>query len=314
MALPQLTVGRFQPTAAAAKPSVSWAGGYQPNQKITPGQPGSQYGGQYMYPGGGAQGGGAPAPSAPIVHPTIQLPQGTPGQAAYTPDYSSMIGGSWEVGAAESAMASQMAAARAQFQAALRQQFIDLGYSGDTKDLGDMSKYIDKTTLQKAIDNKYSAYAQIKKQQTAATDVNAALALSQGLAGSGSATAEAESLQSQVEQARYSSLRDFLSGGQQGLSNLTNMKNQLAAGVAQARFAAAQRLAQMYPPTPAIPATQPNYDDFWGSYQGGIWQMPGQGQGWIVPGGNATPTTPSAPWWVGPGSGVPGDLSWLHPH
>jgi hypothetical protein len=225
-----------------------------------------------------------------------------------------MIGGSWEVGAAESAMASQMAAARAQFQAALRQQFIDLGYSGDTKDLGDFSKYIDKTTIQKAIDNKYSAYNQIKKQQEAGSSVNASLALSQGLAGSGSATAEAESLQSQVEQARYEGLRNFLSGGQTGLSNLTNMKNQLAQGVLQARFAAAQRLAQMYPPTPAVAATQPDWGDYWGSYQGGVWAMPGQGNGWIVPGGNATATTPSDPWWVGPGSGTGGDLSWLHPH
>lgn len=266
----QLTTGRYKPPAPAA-PGVSAFS-----------LPGSQYGGQYQYPGAPKTGaapitwsaGASAGPTPPttkipggvgVMPPTIQAPTASPGYWE-TPDYSSMIGGSWEVGAAESAMGSQMSAARAAFQSQLRQAFIDLGYTGDTgkgSQLGDFSKYIDKDTIQKAIDNKYSAYAQIQKQQTAASDVNAALALSQGLTGSGSATAEDESLQSQVEQGRYSSLRDFLSGGQTGLSNLSTMQAQLAAGVAQARAAAASRLAAMYPPTwhdPYAPPTPAPYD------------------------------------------------------
>ena len=194
--------------------------------------------------------GGTP-PSIPDIstfyHPAV---------AAYTPDYASMIGGSYEVGAAESAMAAQMAAARAQFQAQLRANFIDLGYSGDlTKEsgLGDFSKYIDKTTIQKAIDNKYSAYAQVKQQEEKANAYNNAMLASQGLALGGTPTATSTETIGKAEQARYEGLRTFLSGGQQGLSNLTNLKLQLAQGVAQARAAAAARLAQMYPPTPAAP-------------------------------------------------------------
>jgi len=246
--------------------------------------------------------------------PTIQLPQGTAGTPAYTPDYSSMIGGSWEVEAAESAMAQQMAAARAQFQQQLRQNFIDLGYAGDmTKEngLGDFSKYIDKDTIQKAIDNKYSAYATIKQQEEKSNAYNNAILASQGLGLGGTTTATSQETVNQAEQARYEGLRNFLSGGQQGLSGLTNLKFQLAQGVAQARMAAAQRLAAMYPPTPAVPATQPNWDDFWGSYQGGTWAMPGSGNGWIV---NAGTQADPAAWWVGPNSGVPGDMSWLNPH
>jgi len=245
--------------------------------------------------------------------PSIQLPVGTAATPAYVPDYSQMIGSSWEVGAAESAMASQMAAARAAFQQQLRSNFIDLGYSGDlTKEngLGDFSKYIDKDTIQKAIDNKYSAYNTIKQQQEKTDAYNAAMLSSSGLTQGGTATATAQDTVNQAEQARYEGLRNFLSGGQQGLSGLTSLKAQLAGQVAQARFAAAQRLAAMYPPTPAQPATSPNWDDFWGSYAGGTWSLPGTG-GYIVPSGVPGDQGQPQPWFVGPGSGVPGDLSWL---
>jgi len=243
--------------------------------------------------------------------PTITLPQGTAGTPAYVPDYASMIGGSYEVDAAESAMASQMAAARAAFQKQLRSSFIDLGYQGDLKEggLGDFSKYIDKDTLQKAIDNKYSAYAQVQKQKEQNQAMMEAQMAARGGTTSGTMTAGETDLASQVEQAKYEGLRNFLSGGEAGLSNLTMLKSQLAAGVAQARAAAASRLAQMYPPTPAVPATQPNWDDFWGSYQGGTWSLPGTG-GWIVPSGIPNAAGAPQPWYVGPGSGT-GDLSWL---
>jgi hypothetical protein len=179
--------------------------------------------------------------------------------------------------------------------------------------LGDFSKYIDKDTIQKAIDNKYSAYNTIKQQQEKTDAYNAAMLTSSGLSQGGTATATAQDTVNQAEQARYEGLRNFLSGGQQGLSGLTQLKAQLASSVMQARFAAAQRLAAMYPPTPAVPATTPNWDDFWGSYQGGVWSLPGTG-GYIVPSGVPGDQGHPQPWYVGPGSGVPGDLSWLHPH
>ena len=311
MAIP-LTVGKFQPIKNTyGYGGGGGGGGFQPSQAgyknpyltsgyTAPGGPAARAGGQWM-PTKDQQG----AQVTPAELPTITLPQGTAGTPAYTPDYASMIGGSWEVGAAESAMAEQMAAARAAFQQQLRQNFIDLGYSGDlTKEsgLGDFSKYIDKATIQKAIDNKYSAYAQVKQQEAKANAANDALLASSGLSLGGTTTATAQNTINQAEQARYEGLRNFLSGGQQGLSGLTQLKASLAAQVAQARAAAASRLAQMYPPTPAVPAQEPNWNDFWNSYQGGTYNMPGGG--WIVQSGIPGDQGQPQPWYVGPGSGL----------
>lgn len=247
---PQLTVGSFKPTGL---PGPQYGGQFQYPQVKAPttsGVPGPQYGGQFMYPNKSPGGGGVPVSPAEI--PTaapITAPGSTGGAFGGMPDFSSQIGGSWEVGAAESSMASQMAAARASFQAQLRQGFIDLGYAGAMdKDSGlsNFSKYIDKDTLQKAIDNKYSAYANIKKQEAEANAINDASLAARGGMTSGTQTETTQDTIGQAEQARYEGLRNFLGQGQAGLSNLTSMQNQLAQGVLQARFAAAQRLAQEY--------------------------------------------------------------------
>jgi hypothetical protein len=185
----------------------------------------------------------------PPVAAPITAPGSTGGAFGGMPDFSSMIGGSWEVGAAESMLASQMKAARASFQTQLRQGFIDLGFQGAIdKDSGlsNFSKYIDKDTMQKAIDNKYSAYANIKKQEAEANAINDASLAARGGMTSGTQTETTQDTIGQAEQARYEGLRNFLGQGQAGLSNLTSMQNQLAQGVMQARFAAAQRLAQEY--------------------------------------------------------------------
>lgn len=246
-------------------------------------------------------------PAAAGNMPQIKMPMmGVAAQPAYTPDYSSMIGSSWEVGAAESAMAEQMAAARAAFQSQLRQNFIDLGYSGDLKEggLGDFSKYIDKATIQKAIDNKYSAYSTIKQQQEKTDAYNAAMLSSSGLGLGGTTTATAQDTVNQAEQARYEGLRNFLSGGQQGLSGLTSLKAQLGAQVANARMAAAQRLAAQYPATPAVAAQPyaPGYD-FTADYYG---QLP-----WDTFTG---PYDPKDPWDIPTtGTGPYGPGSWPIP-
>ena len=323
MAIP-LTVGRYQPARMTA--GAGAAGGFQPGAYgmtmqtggKPPSGPGSWYGGDFQHPAGGQVNQGVQVKPAPATIPEIKLPEGTAATPAYIPDYSSMIGGSYEVEAAESAMASQMAAARAAFQSQLRQSFIDLGYAGDLKEggLGDFSKYIDKDTIQKAIDNKYSAYAQIKQQEERANAYNDAMLASSGLSLGGTTTATANQTVSQAEQGRYEGLRNFLSGGQQGLAGLAQLKAGLAAQVAQARAAAAARLASMYPPTPAQPAQPVDWNDYWGSYGGGVYSTPtlAAGSG-IVPGGGVNPynpDNPNNPYWVGPGSGGVGDLSWMY--
>ena len=161
------------------------------------------------------------------------------------PDYGSMIGGDWEVQGAQAAMAAQMALARSQFQANLRQAFIDLGYSGDQSNLGEFSSYLDKNTIQKAIDNKYSAYNQIKQGEVKAQGTNDSQLAAMGMAGSGEDTRSTQDVVNQAESGRYSSLRDFLQGGTTGLQGIAQLKAQLAAQLAQARAAAAARAAQM---------------------------------------------------------------------
>lgn len=256
-----LTVGKFKPPpitqspGSANSPYYYGSGGYQPKPPSMASPAPPRVGTDYVPPGsfGAAPpqvGGADPNPDA--GYGTVYGPgtsqQGGAFGGGGTPDYTSLIGGSWEVAAAEAMMASQMAAARQSFQTDLRQGFIDLGYDKPVsgEGIGDFSKYIDKDTIQKAIDNKYSAYAQIKQQETKANAVNSAMLASSGLGTSGTVTETASDTLGQVEQARYEGLRNFLGQGRSGLEQLASLKSQLAASVMNARFAAAQRLAAMY--------------------------------------------------------------------
>lgn len=288
MAIP-LTIGRYKPPSLG-NPYTGVGQQYAWGRTATPSYGGPQISGGTGIPmPGGPPGGGYTSqnPKNPVTIDPIQM---TPGSAGYwtTPDYSSMIGGSYEVDAAESAMGSQMAAARAAFQRQLRGNLVDLGYAPSASDLGkggqlgDFSKYIDKTTLQKAIDNKYSAYANIQKQEAQNRTMMEAEMAARGGTTSGTMSASETDLTSQAEQARYEGLRTFLAGGEQGLSGLSTLQAQLAASVAQARAAAASRLASMYPPTwtdPVAPTqifSNPNYQ---------------------YPTGGDPPST-SIPWWL----------------
>jgi hypothetical protein len=257
---PQLTVGKYQPT----KQPIPQAYGSTAPYAVTPPPP--AYGGgvpdlswMTKKPYGwspSATYAGTEQPLAPPPSTTITAPstEGTAFGGSPSADWSSMIGGSWEVAQAEALMAQQMEQARNAFQGDLRSAFIDMGYQGDTSKLGDFSKYIDKDTIQKAIDNKYSQYAQVEQQRSHADAINQALLASRGGTTSGLATTTATDLAGQVEQARYEGLRGFLQQGRAGLGNLTSLQGQLSQGVMQARFAAAQRLAQMY-----AASAQPTY-------------------------------------------------------
>ena len=156
-----------------------------------------------------------------------------------------MIGGSYEVAQAEAMMGAQMARARTNLQNSLRMNVIDLGI-GSKADLGDLSQYIDKATLQKAAANKYSTTAQIADQQARANANNDAQLAARGILSSGQTTKSAQDVTNQCEQARYMGLREFLRSGQTGLEHLGDVESQMAQGVMSARFAAASRLAQLY--------------------------------------------------------------------
>jgi hypothetical protein len=167
------------------------------------------------------------------------------GQTNANPGYGGLISGDWEVQDAEAEMGAQMARARGDFQAGLRQQLIDLGLS-DTSKLGSLGKYIDADTIKAAVENKYSATAQIAQQEARGRDQQNAALAARGLLSSGQTTKSATDIAAQAESGRYSALRSFLEGGASGLSGLGDMEYQLARGVAQARQAAAMRAAEMY--------------------------------------------------------------------
>lgn len=181
---------------------------------------------------------------------TVQAPQQPDGSGNWWDignddgNYGDLIGGDWEVQDAETAMASRMAGLRGDFSAGIRRAMIDLGLTDITK-AGNFGKYIDADTIKAATENKYSQMAQIKSQQEKANAMNEASRAARGGLYSGGTTNAAANVLASAEQARYSSLRDFLEGGEKGLRGLADEEYSLARGVAQARFAAAARAAEL---------------------------------------------------------------------
>lgn len=197
-------------------------------------------GGSYTYPVMGPNGATSYNPSTGWAGAA-----GTP-PALGSPDWQSLIGGSYEVAGAQALMASQMARARANLQAQIRQGFIDLGAPAGT-DLGGLGSYIDKDTMQAAINNKYSTYSQIGQQERRSNATNNAQLAARGILSSGQTTKSLQDVTNAAEQNRYGALRQFLAAGQQGLMGLGDLEAQQAQALMQAQFAAAQRLAQQYP-------------------------------------------------------------------
>ena len=291
-----------------------------------PNYPGQGGPGGYTYPTAG----GYVSPNPPQVTPPAQVTTrtptyGTPGDTTSGVgstsgiDWTGLIGRSWEVSQAQAMMAEQMGRARAGMKADLRQNFIDLGI-GDTSKLGSLGSYIDKDTIQAAINNKYSVYGQAREGEARANAQNSAQLASRGIMQSGQATTNAENVINQAESGRYTGLREFLRSGQTGLTHLGDVESQMAQGVMNAQFSAAQRIAQenaaaqaaanaqaaqaaanraaeasaqqaqpwyqpTYQPTPAAASPGNVYD-------GGTYQLPGT-DSWIVPGGGGAPVITS---------------------
>ena len=305
-----------------------------------PNYPGQGGPGGYTYPTAG----GYVSPNPPQVTPPTQVHTtepsfGTPGDrtsgvgSTSGIDWTGLIGRSWEVSQAQAMMAEQMGRARSGMKADLRQNFIDLGL-GDTSKLGSLGQYLDKDTIQAAINNKYSIYSQVREGEARANAQNTAGLAGRGMGESGQSTTNAENVINQAESGRYTGLREFLRSGQAGLMHLGDVESQMAQGVMNAQFSAAQRVAQenaaaqaaanaqaaqaaanqfaeaqaqqaqpwYTPGTPPLPQAPDNTFTYPGT---GIYSAPGGG--WVVPGGGGQPG------FVAPGSGVP-DLSWLHPH
>jgi len=232
------------------KPKLPASGHYGPSIYNPSGRNQAYTGPKYTNPMATA------APAAPNI-PVPQIPQWQ------APDYGSMISGDWEVQDAEADMGAQMARARGDFQAGLRSQLIDLGLT-DTSQLGNLGQYIDADTIKKAVENKYSATAQIGQQAERSRAGNNAALAARGLLSSGQTTKTQQDVTAAAESGRYSALRSFLEGGAQGLGGLADMEYNLARNVAAARQAAAMRAADLYqggePIEGATPFAAPGYD------------------------------------------------------
>lgn len=261
-------------------------------------------------------GGGAPEVAPPgVFNPTgvaTQAPSyGTAGGGGSGVDWTGLIGGSWEVSQAQAMMAEQMARARSNLTADLRQNFIDLGI-GNTKSLGSLGSYIDKGTIQQAINNKYSVYGQVGLQEAKANAQNAAGLAARGMGQSGQSTTNAESVINQGEQARYMGLREFLRSGQTGLEHLGDVQSQMSQGVMNAQFSAANRIAQQNAAAAALAAAQGAYGGPSAAGGGPAPTIPTDGYSPYVdpnfPGGPAAPNYPLV------GTGSPAWLQWLREH
>lgn len=159
-------------------------------------------------------------------------------------DYSSLINGDWEVQDAETAMASRLAGLRGDFRTGIRRALVDLGLT-DKEKLGNFGSYIDADTIKAAAENKYSTQAQIQQQADKANAMNEARLAARGILSSGETTNQSANVLAGAEQARYKGLREFLEGGEAGLRNIADEEYGLGRQVAMARFAAAQRAAEI---------------------------------------------------------------------
>jgi hypothetical protein len=175
------------------------------------------------------------------------------------PDLSTLIAGDYETQNAETQMASRMAALKSSFTDNVRKSLVDLGL-GDTAKLGKFGSYIDQATIQNAIANKYSANAQIQTSQDKANAQMQAALAARGALSSGQFSKSAGDIAGDAEKSRYDALQQFLSSGEQGLTDIGTQESALAGAVAQARANAAQRASQ--------------YDLGWLNYQAGADQAP----------------------------------------
>jgi hypothetical protein len=177
-------------------------------------------------------------------------------------DYNALIGGDWEVQFAETDMEAQLARARANLRKGLNQGLIDLGVVDPSK-LGSLGKYIDKDTITKAAENKYSTMARVAQEETRSKATSNAQLAARGILTSGQTTKNTEDIIAAAEGNRYSALRDYLAAGDQGLMGLADLQSELGWRLAQARAAAAARAASTY---------YGGYDGgggYQGGYQGG---------------------------------------------
>jgi hypothetical protein len=200
------------------------------------------------------------------------------------------LGGDYGVQEMESLMNARIGRAKGDFTSQLRQMLVDLGVIDSSK-LGSLGKYIDADTIKKAAENKYSQTAQIAQQETNKRANSEADLAARGMLSSGQLTSDFENIGASAEQGRYSALRDFLSGGQQGLSQLADLQDEMAMQLASARAEAANRAAEM-----AYWAGLGG-DDYWG----------GGSQG-----GAYAPTYVNQPQWQ-PGQVVPNVPTGLQP-
>ena len=166
-----------------------------------------------------------------------------PGQAQQA--YKNLIGGDWGVQGMESEMNARLGRARGDFTAQLRQALIDLGIT-DMSKIGGLGQYIDADTIKKAAENKYSASARIKQSEEQRQSQSEAALAARGMLSSGQTSKSAQDILAEGENQRYDALRAFLSGGQEGLVSIADLNDSLAMQLAQARFDAAGRAADMY--------------------------------------------------------------------
>lgn len=259
MALPKIAQPKKYPSFQLGKKPIMRAAVKKPNmvmpRSVKPyggPAPGADYGQNALYPGG-YQGVARPVDWSDIfTNPgnwayNAQTGGGGGGGGGGPTGGAGIIGGDWEVQDAEAAMAAGMARARGDFQAGLRQAFIDYGGGADLSKLGNLSKYLDTDTIKAAVANKYSQNAQIGQQAEKITAQTRARNAAMGRLSSGETTNRETEIAAQAEGNRYTALRDFLSGGAQGLMGLADREEQYASAVAQARAAAAMRAAETYP-------------------------------------------------------------------
>jgi len=222
-------------------------------------------------------------PFGPTPPPIVGGGNTGPGSVGYAPavaghwnktDFMSMVPGDWQVTGAEKLGNEQIGGAEAAFQRNLRQAFIDFG--GDpTKLSGEFAKYLDPATIEAAKNNKYSQIAQNLKSYRRTLATKRAQLAGRGLTFSGANTGMTRNTLDARELADINASRAFLNPAFQGIDSLAQLRLAVEKANAEARAAAAARLAGQYPDTwvegsPEVPGVD----------YGPVNPGPGPGQTW----------------------------------
>jgi len=191
----------------------------------------------------GGQGGVAGPYTAPVAAPEVTAPEyagaslegfGGGGGTPYTGVSPDLI---------ESQMGEDLGAMSSSMTSKIRQALVDLGLTDTSQLTPEAAKYVDEPTRTAAAQNKYSLFSTLKASADKATAQSRAQLAARGMLGSGQLTNEANDILKQLEEKRYSGVRQFSGSVGDLVAAYAQRQREWASKLAEARFMQQQYVA-----------------------------------------------------------------------